>query len=81
MAQSVLRIEKLLAVAHQAVYASMREASTFHDLGLHDDLQLYLIELERLQETLLRGRHRPPVSFSRPAYLSSSPRDDSRSSA
>lgn len=81
MAQSVLRIEKLLAVAHQAVYASMREASNFSDLGLHDDLQLYLIELERLQENLLRARGRRPTAFSHPAYLSSSPRDDSRSTS
>jgi hypothetical protein len=62
------RIETAIARAHRALAAARDDASTLADLGLHDDLQLMLLELERMQHGLLRpgkyrgGRCQPYVS-------------------
>lgn len=47
-------IESAIARAHRALNFARDEASTWRDLGVHDDLQLILIELERLQMSLLK---------------------------
>lgn len=70
--RSRLAIEKSLAIAHQAVYHAVQHAGTMADLGLHDDLQLLLLELERQQEDLLRGGARRRASLIRRTYLSDS---------
>lgn len=72
------RIEEGIARAHKSLSFAQSWASEMSDLGLHDDLQLVLLELERLQLDLLRGGRRPSVLASRPTYLSDSPRDDGR---
>lgn len=55
----ILRIEYSIANAHRQLTNARNVASCQRDLGLHDDLQLMLIELERLQVDLLRsGRPR-----------------------
>jgi hypothetical protein len=79
--RTVLTIEKCLAVAHQSVSFAIREASTLSDLGMHDDLQMLQLELERLQYSLLRGKTDHRSFLNPPAYLSSSPRDDGRPTA
>lgn len=79
--QHNLAIEKGIAIAHQALAFSIDHATYFRDLGIHDDIQLILLELERLQEDLLKRGRRRPTLLTRPAYLSSSPRDDSRSAS
>lgn len=54
-----LQIEGQIARAHLAIAIARDLASSLSDLGLHDDLQLILVELERLQVDLLRsGRPR-----------------------
>ena len=50
------RIEGCVANAHRAVSSARDEASTLADLGLHDDLQLILVELERIQLSLLSSK-------------------------
>lgn len=42
----------------------MIEVSSWSNLGFHDDIQLILMELERMQEDLLRGRKRRPTKLS-----------------
>lgn len=51
----VLRIEAAIARAHRQLTIARDEASLLNELGLHDDLQLYLLGLENLQEDLLRS--------------------------
>lgn len=51
-------VEGALASAHRCLNGGIRAASTMADLGLHDDLQLILLELERLQDDLIAGRAR-----------------------
>lgn len=51
----ILSIETNIAHAHRSLTFARDHASCLRDLGLHDDLQLMLIELERLQVDLLRG--------------------------
>jgi hypothetical protein len=51
-----LAIEQSIAAAHRSLSYARDHASCSSDLGLHDDLQLILLELERLQIDLLRGR-------------------------
>lgn len=51
----LLRIETSIAYAHRALSRARDEASSLRDLGLHDDLQLMTLELERLQVDLLRS--------------------------
>jgi len=75
-----LAIEKCLAIAHQAVFHATAHASTFRDLGLHDDLQMIQLELERIQEDLLRGTARRRSVLHGRAYLSSSGINDGRPS-
>lgn len=53
-----LRIEQAIANSHRSLTVARDEASTFSDLGLHDDLQMILVELERLQVDLLRSTSR-----------------------
>lgn len=55
---AILRIESAIAAAHRHLSRARDEASNLSDLGLHDDLQLHLVELERLQVDLLRGARR-----------------------
>lgn len=54
-ASEYLAVERLIANAHRSLTHAVSHASTFSELGLHDDLQMLLIELERLQVDLLRG--------------------------
>lgn len=68
-ASIILSLEYNIAAAHRALTRARDEASNLSDLSLHDDLQLMLIELERFQVDLLRGRisrkrryHPPRVS-------------------
>lgn len=63
---SVLITEKCIAAAHRSLTSARDMASTWSDLGMHDDLQLLLAELERLQVDLLKGqRSRTPGRRSR----------------
>jgi hypothetical protein len=71
-----LVIEVNIAQAHRCLDRAIFHASTQVDLGLHDDLQLIQLELERLQVDLLRGTRRRMKVLSGPAYLSDSVRDD-----
>lgn len=50
-----LGIEKVIANAHRQLTFARDLSSTLRDLGLHDDLQMVLIEIERLQVDLLRS--------------------------
>lgn len=50
-----LKIEQHVAYAHRSLSIARDHASTLSDLGLHDYIQLFLIELERMQVDLLRG--------------------------
>lgn len=52
---NTLAIESAIATAHRALATAALYASALSDLGLHDDLQLIQLELERLQVDLLRG--------------------------
>lgn len=72
----VLAIEGAIAAAHRQISRAAMHASTMRELGLHDDLQLISLELERLQVDLLRGTRRPTKVLGGPAYLSDSVRDD-----
>lgn len=54
-----LAIEANIGRAHRYIARARDLSSDLADLGLHDDLQLFLIELERLQVDLLRGTKRP----------------------
>lgn len=67
---SSLVIERCLAGAHRSIASAIEMASTYADLGLHDDLQLVQLELERLAEDLLRNTGRRGASVNRRAYLS-----------
>lgn len=62
----VLYVEKRLASAHRHLRAAKDRSSEWDKLGFHDDLQLILLEVERMQEDLLKGRgRRPPIAFNR----------------
>jgi hypothetical protein len=50
---STARIEACIFRAHRQLSIARDEASNLSDLGLHDDLQLMLGELERFQVSLL----------------------------
>lgn len=50
-----LAIEGAIARSHKSLTLARDLSSALSDLGLHDDLQLVLIELERLQVDLLRS--------------------------
>ena len=52
--QAQAKIEASIARAHRNLTVARDEASTLADLGLHDDLCLHLLELERLQRLLLK---------------------------
>lgn len=78
---SSLRIEKHLALAHLALSRARDEAGDLNGLGLHDDLQMMLMEVERLSVSHLRGGIPHRLSLSYRAYLSSLAPDDGRSSA
>lgn len=65
---SHLKIEANIAMAHSRLLTARDEASTHRDLGLHDDLQMLLIELERLQVDLLRSA-RPRRLASHPQHV------------
>jgi hypothetical protein len=52
----ILQIEYAIAAAHKSLNRAVLHASSMRDLGLHDDLQLIMLELERLQVDLLRGK-------------------------
>lgn len=52
----VLAIEKLLAVAHQSLWAAARRAENMRDQGLCDDLYLLTTEIGRLNTDLLTQR-------------------------
>lgn len=65
----VLATETCIANAHRCLHHAIQHASSMRDLGLHDDLQLIQLELERLQVDLLRGTRRSKVG-NRPPYVS-----------
>jgi hypothetical protein len=50
-----LQIEAAIARAHRSLATARDQASVLTDLGLHDDLQMLLLELERLQVDLLKS--------------------------
>lgn len=75
---SSLVIERCLAGAHRSIASAIEMASTYADLGLHDDLQLVQLELERLAIDLLRDRARRSSTVRRRTYLSELPRYDDR---
>lgn len=52
---TVLAIETNIARSHRSLTFARDHASCLADLGLHDDLQMVLLELERLQVDLLRS--------------------------
>lgn len=63
---SKLYVEKHLAGAHRHLRAAMLKSSEWSNLGFHDDLQMFLLEIERMQEDLLKSRaRRPPTAFNR----------------
>ena len=51
-----LALEKRLALAHRVLWQSAQLAETKPDLGLHDDLMMLCVELERIQQELLKTR-------------------------
>lgn len=76
--KNVLACEQFIAGAHRYLHWAIQRAADMTDLGLHDDLQLIELELERLQVDLLRGRGRHRSILRVPAYLKEAPRDDGR---
>lgn len=78
---SLPRIETCLAQSHRTMARAIEWASTLSDLGLHDDLQLLQLEIERISFSLLRDRKYRSRSNSTRAYLYDALRDDRRSSA
>lgn len=59
----ILKMEKYVAVAHQALWRAAVEAECLRDPGWADDLYQLCNEINRLQEDLLKGRHpRRPVT-------------------
>lgn len=74
-------IETNIAYAHRSILYAVDSASMMSELGYHDDLQLVLLELERIQVDLLRGGKRRRKSLIDCAYLSSSGPDDRRPAA
>ena len=52
---SVPFMEASIARAHRNLSLARDAASSLSDLGFHDDLQMLLIELERMQTDLLRS--------------------------
>jgi hypothetical protein len=52
---AIATIESSIASAHIRIATAIVAASTLSDLGLHDDLQLIQLELERIQYSLLKG--------------------------
>lgn len=71
-----LATEGCIAQGHRCLTSARNHAGSLSELGYHDDLQLVLLELERLQVDLLRGGKRRRVSLYDCAYLSSSGPDD-----
>lgn len=61
----ILATETCIANAHRCLHHAIQLASSMRDLGLHDDLQLIQLELERLQVDLLRGTSRRPSQRNR----------------
>lgn len=57
----ILSIEANIANSHRCLHHAAYAASTLSDLGLHDDLQMIMLELERLQVDLLKGAGRRRV--------------------
>lgn len=62
-------IEACLSRAHRNITYAREHASTWSDLGLHDDLGLMLIEIERMMESLLLSKKRYKIRSNRP-YVS-----------
>lgn len=56
---TILRIEKQLAAAHKNLWWAWTHAQQLANPGMGDDLWNLLMELEHLQESLLRGPRRP----------------------
>jgi hypothetical protein len=54
----VLLAESAIAAAHERLTNARDITGDWSDLGLHDDIELILLELERIQMDLLRGRRR-----------------------
>ena len=53
---SVLRIEKLLAAAHMALWRAAAESEHMRDQGLTDDLYQLAAEVGRVNVSLLENR-------------------------
>lgn len=75
---SVVVAEKCLAAAHRQLNHAKNLAGDWADLQWHDDLQMFLLELERMQVDFLRGRSSRSVTLTRRTYLSDSGSDDRR---
>lgn len=59
----ILKIEKLLAVAHKVLWAAATESESLRDSGLTDDLYGLCGEVGRLNVDLLQGKaRRRPVA-------------------
>lgn len=71
---ALLSIEKNIALAHRSLCWARDTASSLCDLGLYDDLQLHLLELERLQVDLLREGSKRKFK-GRPHYVSQTRED------
>lgn len=56
--QKTLHVESLLAQAHRRLWMAQQEAESMSQLGLSEDLWSLMLEVERLQVALLRGRPR-----------------------
>jgi hypothetical protein len=69
---SILRIEKCIASAHRALWRAQADAESAGLLGLEEDLWLHCLELQRLQEALLRGDKKLRKARQGHAYLSES---------
>jgi len=60
MNPTVLRIEAGLARAHRQLYTAHELAESMRDQGFADDLWALMLEIERLQTSLLTARKRAP---------------------
>lgn len=64
-----LNIESKIAAAHRALTFAAEVSKELTDLGLHDDLRMITLELERLQVDLLKSA-RPRRLQRGPSYVS-----------
>lgn len=73
---NVLAIEKRVALAHKVLWEARDLADAAGLDGLESDLWMTCVELQRMQEDLLRGTRRLRKARNDRAYLSESAPDD-----